>query len=165
MEEVKTIDEQKRNESLNRPIEHDTIQYIVTQLGEEQYGIDIKYISNIGRMQKITRVPKVSRYIKGVINLRGEVIPTISLRLKMGLPEDEITKKTRIIILKLEQHESIGVLVDEVKEVVTLDEEHIERVSYDKDDKAKFLSGVGKVDKKLISLLDITSVLADVVEA
>ena len=56
-------------------------------------------------------------------------------------------------------------LVDEVKEVVTLDEEHIERVSYDKDDKAKFLSGVGKVDKKLISLLDITSVLADVVEA
>ena len=160
MEEVKTIDEQKRNESLNRPIEHDTIQYIVTQLGEEQYGIDIKYISNIGRMQKITRVPKVSSYIKGVINLRGEVIPTISLRLKMGLPEDEITKKTRIIILKLEQHESIGVLVDEVKEV-----EHIERVSYDKDDKAKFLSGVGKVDKKLISLLDITSVLADVVEA
>jgi len=165
MEEVKTIDEQKRNESLNRPIEHDTIQYIVTQLGEEHYCIDIKYISNIGRMQKITRVPKVSSYIKGVINLRGEVIPTISLRLKMGLPEDEITKKTRIIILKLEQHESIGVLVDEVKEVVTLDEEHIERVSYDKDDKAKFLSGVGKVDKKLISLLDITSVLADVVEA
>lgn len=164
MDEVKVMDEQKRNESLNRPIERETTQYIVTRLGEEQYGIDIKYISNIGRMQKITRVPKVSEYIKGVINLRGEVIPTISLRLKMGLAEDEITKKTRIIILKLEQHESIGVLVDEVREVVTLDEEHIERVSYDKDDKVRFLSGVGKVDNKLISLLDITSVLADVVE-
>jgi purine-binding chemotaxis protein CheW len=83
----------------------------------------------------------------------------------MGLEDDEITKKTRIIILTLEQHESIGVLVDEVKEVVTLDEEHIEKMGYDKDDKDRFLSGVGKADKRLISLLDITSVLADVVDA
>lgn len=161
MDEVKTVDEQKRLENLNRPIEYDTTQYIVTSLGDEQYGIDIKYISNIVRMQKITRVPKVADYIKGVINLRGEVIPIISLRLTMDLEEDQITKKTRIIILKIEQHESIGVLVDEVKEVVTLDEEHIERVSYDKDDKAKFLLGVGKVDDKLISLLDITQVLSE----
>ena len=161
MDEVKVMDEQKRAESLNRPIEYDTTQYIVTQLGEEQYGIDIKLISNIVRMQNITRVPKVSPYIRGVINLRGEVIPVISLRLKMGLSDDEITKKTRIIILTLEQHESIGVLVDEVKEVVTLDEEHVEKVSYDKDDKAKFLSGVGKYDEKLISLLEINAVLAE----
>ena len=161
MDEVKVMDEQKRAESLNRPIEYDTTQYIVTQLGEEQYGIDIKLISNIVRMQKITRVPKVSPYIRGVINLRGEVIPVISLILKMGLSDDEITKKTRIIILTLEQHESIGVLVDEVKEVVTLDEEHVEKVSYDKDDKAKFLSGVGKYDEKLISLLEINAVLAE----
>lgn len=161
MDELKTMDEQKRLESLNRPMEYDTIQYIVIQLGDEQYGIDIKFISNIVRMQKITRVPKVTNYIKGVINLRGEVIPIISLRLKMGLSEDEITKKTRIIILKMDQHESIGILVDEVKEVVTLDEEHIEKVSYDKDDKAKFLSGVGKYDEKLISLLEINSVLAE----
>ncbi len=161
MEELKVMDDQKRAESLNRPREYNTTQYIVTQLGEEQYGIDIKLISNIVRMQKITRVPKVSPYIRGVINLRGEVIPVISLRLKMGLSDDEITKKTRIIILTLEQHESIGVLVDEVKEVVTLDEEHVEKVSYDKDDKAKFLSGVGKYDDKLISLLEIHSVLAE----
>ena len=91
MDEVKVMDEQKRNESLNRPVEHDTTQFIVTQLGNEQYGIDIKYISNIVRMQKITRVPQVYSYIKGVINLRGEVIPTISLRLKMGLSDDEIS--------------------------------------------------------------------------
>ena len=161
MEELKVMDDQKRAESLNRPREYNTTQYIVTQLGEEQYGIDIKLISNIVRMQKITRVPKVSPYIRGVINLRGEVIPVISLRLKMGLSDDEITKKTRSIILTLEQHESIGVLVDEVKEVVTLDEEHVEKVSYDKDDKAKFLSGVGKYDDKLISLLEIHSVLAE----
>ncbi len=165
MEELKIMDDQEINVSLNRPVERNTTQYIVTRLGEEQYGIDIKYISNIVRMQKITRVPKVSSYIKGVINLRGEVIPTISLRLKMGLPEDEITKKTRIIILKIEQHESIGVLVDEVKEVVTLDDDHIEKISYDKDDKARFLSGVGKYDEKLISLLDIIPVLSDGAEA
>lgn len=164
MDEVKVIDEQKRDLSLNRPRKRDTTQFIVTQLGGEQYGIDIKYISNIIRMSKITRVPKVPNYIKGVINVRGVVIPTISLRLKMGLPEDEVTKKTRIIILTLEQHESIGVLVDEVKEVVTLDEEHIERMGYEKDDKERFLSGVGKADGKLISLLDITSVLAEVVD-
>ena len=161
MEELKVMDDQKRAESLNRPREYNTTQYIVTQLGEEQYGIDINLISNIVRMQKITRVPKVTPYIRGVINLRGEVIPVISLRLKMGLSDDEITKKTRIIILTLEQHDSIGVLVDEVKEVVTLDEEHVEKVSYDKDDKAKFLSGVGKYDDKLISLLEIHSVLAE----
>jgi purine-binding chemotaxis protein CheW len=157
MDELKTMDEQQRLESLNRPVEYDTTQYIVTQLGDEQYGIDIKYISTIVRMQMITRVPKVADYIKGVINLRG----VVSLRLKMGLPEDEITKKTRIIILNIDQHESIGVLVDEVKEVVTLDEEHVERVSYDKDEKAKFLMGVGKYDDKLISLLNIDTVLAE----
>ena len=155
------MDEQQRLESLNRPVEYDTTQYIVTQLGDEQYGIDIKYISTIVRMQMITRVPKVVDYIKGVINLRGVVIPIISLRLKMGLPEDEITKKTRIIILNIDQHESIGVLVDEVKEVVTLDEEHIERVSYDNDEKAILLMGVGKYDDKLISLLNIDTVLAE----
>lgn len=165
MDEVKVMDEQQRNESLNRHVELDTTQFIVAQLGGEQYGIDIKYISNIIRMSRITRVPKVSNYIVGVINVRGVVIPTISLRLKMGLPGDEITKKTRIIILTLEQHESIGVLVDEVKEVITLDEEHIEKMGYEKDEKERFLSGVGKTEGRLISLLDITSVLADVMES
>ena len=164
MDEVKVMDEQKRNASLNRPTERNTTQFIVTQLGGEQYGIDIKYISNIIRMSKITRVPKVPDYIKGVINVRGVVIPTLSLRLKMGLPEDEVTKRTRIIILTLEQHESIGVMVDEVKEVVTLDEEHIERIGYEKDEKERFLSGVGKADGKLIPLLDITSVLSEIVD-
>ncbi len=161
MDELKVMDEQSRLESLNQPKEYDTTQYIVIQLGEEQYGIDIKYIYNIVRMQKITRVPKVAEYIKGVINLRGEVIPIISLRMKMDLAADEITKKTRIIILKLDQHDSVGVLVDEVKEVVTLDEEHIEKITYDKDEKAKILSGVGKADDRLISLLDIHAVLAE----
>lgn len=96
--------------------EGDSIQYIVIKLGAEQYGIDIKYVDNIVRMQHITRVPKVAGYLKGVINLRGEVIPVMNLRLKMGLPEQEATKASRIIILKLEQHGTIGFIVDEVRE-------------------------------------------------
>lgn len=139
-----------------------TVQYIVVRLGEEQYGIDIRYIDNIVRMQKITRVPKVAPYLKGVINLRGEVIPIMSLRLKMFLPEDEITKATRIIILKLEQYGSVGIIVDEVREVVTLDAEHIEKIAYDsKDDRSNFLSGIGKCEGGLISLLDFNLVMQD----
>ena len=137
----------------------ETIQFIVIKIGDEQYGIDIKYIDNIVRMQHITRVPKVAPYLKGVINLRGEVIPVMSIRLKMDLPEDEITKASRIIILKLEQYGMIGVMVDEVKEVVTLDSTQIERVAYDnKEEKNNYINGIGKYEGGLISLLDLNTV-------
>ena len=139
--------------------ESETFQYIVIKLGNEQYGIDIRYIDNIVRMQHITRVPKVANYLRGVINLRGEVIPVMSLRVKMDLPDDEVTKATRIIILKLEQHGTIGVIVDEVKEVVTLSTEEIEKITYDvKEDRSSFLSGVGKHNDELISILDLNVV-------
>lgn len=141
---------------------YDPIQYIVVKFGDEQFGIDIKYIDNIVRMQRITRVPKVPTYIKGVINLRGEVVPVVSLRLKMGLEEDEITKLTRIIIIKLENGEVIGVLVDAVKEVVTLDAREIEKVSYDSgEEKTNFISGIGKDKGELISLFDLNLVFAE----
>ena len=146
MEELKTVSE--------------STQFIVIKLGEEQYGIDIKYIDNIVRMQHITRVPKVDSYLKGVINLRGEVIPVMSLRIKMGLEPDVETKSSRIIILKIEQQGSIGVIVDEVKEVVTLENDQIEKIAYDsKDDRDSFLCGIGKCDDVLISLLDLNAVV------
>lgn len=148
MEELKTAGE--------------TTQFIVIKLGDEQYGIDIKYIDNIVRMQHITRVPKVDAYLKGVINLRGEVIPVMSIRIKMGLEADVETKSSRIIILKLEQQGSIGVIVDEVKEVVTLNNDQIEKMSYDsKDERDTFLSGIGKYEGGLISLLDLNSVVLE----
>lgn len=138
------------------------IQYIVVKFGDEQFGIDIKYVDNIVRMQRITRVPNVQSYIKGVINLRGEVIPVVSIRLKMGLEEDTVTKTTRIIIVRLDNGEVIGMLVDEVKEVVTLETSQIEKVSYDsKEDKINYLSGVGKDKGELISLLDMNLVFAE----
>ncbi|NLL79771.1 MAG: chemotaxis protein CheW [Clostridiales bacterium] len=158
MDEMKVVDKSLDSDR----IEYDTTQFIVIKLGNEQYGIDIQYIDNILRMQNITRVPKVAPYLKGAINLRGEVIPVMSIRQKMGLPADEITKATRIIILKLEQHGMIGIMVDEVKEVVTLNNGEIEKVSYDnKEEKTTFISGIGKEDGNLISLLDLNAVVAE----
>lgn len=137
----------------------EAIQYIVIRLGQEQYGIDIRNIDNIVRMQNITRVPKMPAFLKGVINLRGEVIPVISMRLKMDLPEDEITKKTRIIVIKLEQEGNVGFIVDEVKEVVTLTGSEIEKITYNaKDEKASLINAVGKHNGELISLFDLNAI-------
>lgn len=148
---------------LNVQKEEEKVQYIVVKFGGEQYGIDIKYIDNIVRMQRITRVPKVQSYIKGVTNLRGEIIPVVSIRLKMGLENDEYTKNTRIIIIRLDNGDVIGILVDEVKGVINLGPSSIERVSYDanKEEKSNYLYGVGKDQGELISLLDMNLVFAD----
>jgi len=143
-------------------VEGDTIQFIVVKIGKEQFGIDIKFIDNIVRMQHITRVPKVADYLCGVINLRGEVIPVMSLRVKMNLSADTISKDTRIIILKFEQQGAIGIIVDEVKEVITIDASQVDKVTYDtKDERINFLSGVGKTDDGLISILDLNMVVAE----
>lgn len=138
-------------------------QYIVTKLGTEQYGIDISYVDNIVRMTRITRVPKSQPYFKGIINLRGEVIPVMSMRLKFGLPDDEITNSTRIIIIKLEDLDgSIGLIVDEVKEVVALSSNEIEKPSNSSNnEKAKYLLGVGKSNDTLISLLSMHNVIIE----
>ncbi len=140
----------------------ETAQFIVIRLGQEQYGIDISYIENIVRMQHITRVPKLAPYLKGVINLRGEVIPIMCLSMKMGLPVEEETKASRIIIIKMEQCGTIGLIVDEVKEVVTLDmTEQVEKLAFNKEDKNNFVQGVGKYAGGLISLLDLNAVTAE----
>lgn len=145
---------EEQNSVISEPV-----QYIVIRLGEEQYGIDIRNIENIVRMQTITRIPKMPAFLKGVINMRGEVIPVISMRLKMGLPEDEITKSTRIIVLKLEQEGNVGFIVDEVKEVVTLTPEETEKlINNTKDEQASLISAVGKHNGELISLFDLNAI-------
>ncbi len=138
-------------------------QYIVVALGDEYYGIDINYIDNIVRMQQITRVPKSQPYFNGVINLRGEVIPVMSLRKRFGLSEDEFTNKTRILILKPEAQSSIGLIVDLVKEVLTLPNDAIDKPSSKggDDDKINFLTGVGKNGEDLVSILNILEVIQD----
>lgn len=152
---------QNQNE-LNQAVASEGKQYIVVKLGTEQYGIDIQYVDNIVRMQNITRVPKAQHYFKGVINLRGEIIPVMSLRLKFGLEADEYTNATRIIIIKLEAQSTVGILVDEVKEVVTLNEDEVDKPSYNEnDEKSAYLSGVGQHAGGLISLLNIAGVIIE----
>ncbi|MBE5950157.1 MAG: purine-binding chemotaxis protein CheW [Lachnospiraceae bacterium] len=140
----------------------DSKQYIVVELGSEQYGIDIQYIDNIVRMQRITRVPKAQPYFKGVINLRGEVIPVMSLRLKFEFDEDVITGNTRILILKPDAHSSVGIIVDSVKEVLTLPNDMIDKGAKDaNDERAVYLSGVGKNGDNLISILNIVGMFTE----
>ena len=135
-------------------------QYIVVKLGSEQYGIDISYVDNIVRMQKITRVPKAANYLKGVINLRGEIVPVMSIRLKMGFEDDTFTNASRIIILKIEEQGKIGVIVDEVREVVNLGPDEIDKPSHDtKDGKNTFINGIGKNGNELISIFELSAVI------
>ena len=109
-------------------------------------------------MQKITRVPKAQVYFKGIINLRGEIVPVMSIRIKMGLDEDVITNASRIIILKLEEKGSLGVLVDQVCEVVTLSQDQIETNNINSSHvKDSFINGIGKNGDQLISLFEINS--------
>jgi purine-binding chemotaxis protein CheW len=141
----------------------DLKQYIVVRIGNEHYGIDIQYVDNIVRMQRITRVPKAQPYFKGVINLRGEIIPVMSLRQRLSLSEDIITGKSRIIIVRPEpQAAPVGLIVDEVKEVITLEANAIEKMNYDeKDDKANYSIGVGKFGTDLINLLNIPAIVLE----
>ncbi len=134
-------------------------QYIVVKLGSEQYGIDIGYVDNIVRMQKITRVPKSHHYFDGIINLRGEIVPVMSIRRKMGFEDDVFTKDSRIIILKIDDLGLLGVIVDEVKEVVNLGADEIELPGQNgKTNDDTFISGIGKHSNELISIFDITSI-------
>ena len=154
MEQVKAITTEQETET--------AVQYIVVRIGNEQYGINIKYIDNIVRNQNITRVPKTQTYYKGVINLRGEIIPVMSIRLKLGLEDDEFTDKTRIIIVKIEGA-TIGVIVDQVREVVTLDDDNTEKITRtSRDDAASgYISSIGKSKGELISLLDIVGLIVE----
>ena len=140
----------------------DTTQYIITKFDNEQYGIDISYIDNIVRLQPITRVPHTQDYFLGVINLRGEIIPVMSMRKRFELPDKENTKKSRILIIKTDGNAKIGILVDEVREVVTLSEDVIEKVSGEQTDIKQYMTGVGKYNDTLVSLLNIVSLIADI---
>lgn len=140
----------------------DTKQFIVAYLNNDQYGIDIKYIDNIIVMQNITRVPKSQPYFKGVINLRGEIVPVMNLRKRLGIEEAEDTSKVRIIIVRPEaQAAPVGLIVDQVKEVITLDASSIEKLTYDeKDEKSDYSKGIGKFGSDLINILNIPAVVA-----
>ncbi|MBR1815436.1 MAG: purine-binding chemotaxis protein CheW [Lachnospiraceae bacterium] len=145
----------------NNVVVSDEKQYIILKFDSEQYGIDISYIDNIVRLTPITRVPHTQPYFLGIINLRGEVIPVMSMRGKFELPFKENTNASRILIIKYEGAK-IGILVDEVKEVVTLADEEIEKVSAENQEARTYLTGVGKYNEILVSILNIPALITDI---
>lgn len=137
----------------------DARQFVVFKLGNEEYGIDIQKVTTIEKMLTIARVPRTPDYIKGVINLRGEIIPIIGLRTKFSLSETEETEDTRIIIIKIEEV-SVGMIVDAVAEVLHLPEDSMENITnFSNDLSMDFILGVGKLEDRIVTLLNLEKLI------
>ena len=135
--------------------------YLVFKIGDEEYGVDIRRITTIiEKDMEIARVPKLPVFIKGVINLRGDIIPVISLRLKFGLSEDVYDSETRIIIVGLDEI-SAGLIVDSVAEVIELDDDSIESITNIAGDfPLDYIAGVGKAEGKIVTLLNLEKLIS-----
>ncbi|MBU5673058.1 chemotaxis protein CheW [Paenibacillus brevis] len=133
---------------------------IVFKLGAEEYGIEVDKVQTIERMMPITRVPKTFSFVKGVINLRGVVIPVIDLRGRFGLPEAEYTDQTRIIIVVANEME-VGFIVDSANDVIDLDSDSIDSPpDVVGGVKAKYLHGVARIsEERLLVMLNLSEVL------
>jgi len=134
-------------------------QLVVFQLGSELYGADISVVREVSPLQRVTRVPRTPKYMEGVTNLRGRVIPVVDLRRRLGLPVAAATKSTRIAVAELEGGQ-VGMIVDAVQEVLRVPASSIEPPSQllSKVD-SEYVQGVAKVDGRLIILLDLARVL------
>ncbi len=135
------------------------MQYVAFNLNEEEYAADILAVQEIIRWTHITRVPRAPSYVKGVINLRGTVVPIISSHLRFNLPEEEITDTTRIIVFKI-NGAIIGMTVDHVTEVLQLKTDEIEKPQAMSTIDEEFISGIGKVDDRLLIILNLDNVLS-----
>ncbi len=133
--------------------------FLTFKLADEEYGVEILKVREINGVMDITAVPRMPNYMKGVINLRGKVIPVIDLRLKFGLNEIEHTDQTCIIVVDVGQE--IGIIVDTVSEVLDIPGESIEPApSMGAAVETSFILGMGKVEEDVKILLDIDKVLS-----
>ncbi len=137
----------------------EVVQVVSFRLGNEEYGVDISQVQEIIRMVEITHVPRAPRFMEGVINLRGQLIPIIDLRTRFGMARTEHTKSTRIVVTEIGS-KRVGMVVDSVSEVLNIPMEHVE----DAPDMiasvgTEYIQGVGKVNDRLIILLDLTMVI------
>jgi len=138
--------------------------YLSFKLGEEVFAINVSKVINILEMSNITKIPKAPDYMKGVINLRGMVLPVVDLRIKFGLPEKEVSVDTSIIVLSIDLNGEpvlIGSQVDAVREVLELKSEEIAPApsigaKYD----SGFIEGMWRTDDKFIMILDIDKVFS-----
>ncbi len=134
--------------------------YLTFVLNREEYGIEILKVREIIGVIGITPVPQTPDYLKGVINLRGKVIPIIDLRLKFAMQEEEHTQETCIIVVEV-NNAPIGVVVDNVSEVLDIKGEEVEDTpQFGQDIDTSFIMGLGKAKEKIIILLDIDKVLS-----
>lgn len=138
--------------------------YLTVVLDNEAYGIAVLKVREIIRLQKITPVPQMPTFVKGVINLRGRVIPVVDLRVKFGL-KAEFAERTCIVVVQVKlpgnQHVQMGLIVDSVEEVVTLTSEEIEPTpEFGAKVDTTYLLGMAKVKGQVKTLLDIDRVVA-----
>ena len=137
----------------------DEVQFAVFKAGGEEYAIDIMRIIEIIRPMKVTRVPKSPEFIRGIINLRGRVVPVLDVRERFGLGVKDEDKRTRVVIVRFESR-IVGLVVDEVTEVPCLSREEVDEAPDTvKGAGAEYLSGVGKVGDRLIIILDTGKLL------
>lgn len=145
--------------------EHLAGKYLTFKLAEEEYGLEILKVQEIIQMQPVTRVPRTPSYVRGVINLRGKVIPVVELRQKFGFESIADTERTCIIVVQIStgtRQIVTGVIIDEVKEVLDIRAEDIEETpSFGSDVASEFILGIGKVGTSVKILLDIDRVLSE----
>ena len=138
--------------------------YLTFKLSSEEYGLEILKVQEIIGIMNVTKVPRTPEYVRGVINLRGKVIPVMDLRLKFGLEAKGDSEKTCIIVVQLKTATAdvtMGIIVDEVSEVKDISEEQIEPPpTFGTNFDTQFILGMGKIAEKVVTLLDIDKVLS-----
>lgn len=139
--------------------------YLTFALSNEEYGLEILKVREIIGYMQITAVPQTPAHVKGVINLRGQVIPVIDLRMKFGMNEAEVTEETCIIVVEITQGDrrfQTGIVVDRVKEVLDIEGQQIEDApQFGSNVDTNFILGMGKVNGAVKILLDIDKVLGN----
>ncbi|WP_342509505.1 chemotaxis protein CheW [Sporosarcina sp. FSL K6-2383] len=140
-------------------LNQDEMKVIVFELMDKEYAISVDVVQSIEKMLSISRVPKTPSYVKGVLNLRGVVTPIVDLRARFGLDTKEMDESTRIIIVTLEDYD-VGLIVDAANDVLDIPAESIEpQPEVVGSIEVDFLSGVAKVDKRLLVMLNLDKVL------
>ena len=141
-----------------------TKQYLTFRIGHEHYGLELSQTREIIEYSGITEVPLMPSFLRGVINLRGEVVPVIDLAVRLGRKPIEVQKRTCIIVVELnnnEQNHVLGLLADAVSEVIEMDEDNIEDApSFGANIRAEFIQGIAKRDDEFVVLLDANNTLS-----
>jgi purine-binding chemotaxis protein CheW len=133
---------------------------VIFELANEHYGVDISAVESIIKMQPITRMPHAPSFVEGVTNLRGKVLPVIDLRRRFDLPAQKDTKDSRIVVASMDGTE-VGMVVDGVSEVLTIQDVEIEPTPYMVTTAdSGFITGIARLDGRLVILLDLGAVLS-----